>query len=326
LATRKQKAKVGLFLITCTLLIIGGVVLVTGLKYEPRITYYVEFAESVLGLSSGGLVEYMGVPVGNVADIVVRPGRTTGTPVAFVTIEVIENKVTLYQGVQAQLVLYSLATGTMAVSLAGGDPSLGVLPAGSLIPSKSSLVAAVSSRIETILDDLSDIIGVVKKGLDGMKEGDLNAVVERANKLLTSGEEFVNQANELLTDLGDDAKSGVQNFNSITKDLRELVGNTNDAVQTLRKQLDALNVSKTSENVNKVLDSVNNLAERLQDTAEVIEGLAKTAQGTTGNMEYNFRQTMRTLNESLNSIRDLADYLQRDPSALLRGKGTPGEK
>ena len=56
MATRKQKVKVGLFLVICSLLIAGGVLLISGFKHEVRIPYWVEFDESVLGLSAGSLV------------------------------------------------------------------------------------------------------------------------------------------------------------------------------------------------------------------------------------------------------------------------------
>ena len=60
MATRAQKAKVGIFLVISAVLITGSVFMIQGLNREPTSTYWVNFHESVLGLGVGGLVEYMG--------------------------------------------------------------------------------------------------------------------------------------------------------------------------------------------------------------------------------------------------------------------------
>jgi len=317
---------VGLFLVICLLLIVGGVVLITGLKYEPRVQYYIPFRESVLGLSTGGLVEYMGVPVGSIADIVVRPDKETGLPVAYVTIEIIENKVTLYNGTRAQIVLYSLATGTMAISLKDGDPSKGVKPPGSEIEPIKSLVETVSSEIEDILDKAKSLIAVFEKGLAGIEEGDLTALIQRAQGLLKNGEEFVGQLNTTVSDLKGDAEESLGNFKELTKDVRDLVAETNKTVVTVREKVAKLNVDSTGEKVDELMEGVRALVERLSTTAEVVENLAKSAQYTTGNVEHELSSTLGTLSETLNTVRDLVEYLQRDPSALVRGRGRPVEE
>lgn len=316
----------GLFLMICLLLIVGGVVLITGLKYEPRIQYYIPFQESVLGLGTGGMVEYMGVPVGNIADIVVRPDKESGLPVAYVTIEIIEDKVQLYNDTRAQIVLYSLATGTMAISLKDGDPAKGVLPPGAEIRPIKSLVETVSSEIEDILDKAKSLIAVLNDGLTGMEDGDLTALIERAHGMLKNGEEFIGQLNTSVADIKGDAQESIGNFKALTEDVRDLVAETNKTVVTVREKVAGLDVSATGAKVDELMDGVKVLVERLGKTAEVVENLAKSAQYTTGNVEHELSSTLSTLGETLNTVRDLVDYLQRDPSALVRGRGRPVEE
>jgi len=99
-ATRKQKMKVGAFLLMCVSLAASGAILISGLNTENGVRYWVEFDESVFGLYEGGMVQYMGVPVGKVENIRVTPNRR-----AHVDVVVNPDKVTLNDGVEAQLVL-----------------------------------------------------------------------------------------------------------------------------------------------------------------------------------------------------------------------------
>jgi len=307
LATRKQKAKVGFFLVVCTLIIAGGILLISGYKKEPSVNYWIEFSESVLGLASGSQVMYLGVPIGTVSDIYV-----THENKAHVTIKVNPNKVTLHEGVQAQLVLYSLATGTMSIILTGGELDQPALRPGSEIPSKPSLVESVSSRIESILSDLDSIIGTVKTGLVGMQEGDLAEVVDDAGQLIKN-------ANETMANVKENAEGGIDDF-------RKLIQESSETVSTIRQKIQNLDLDKTSENFNQALDEIAALAQRLQDSVVTVNDLVKSAEHRTGNLEYSFRETLKSLNDSLNAIRELADFLKNNPSALVRGRAAGEQK
>lgn len=318
MATKKQKVRVGLFLIACALLIAAGLVVVSGYKHEAKINYEVEFNESVLGLSSGSVVVYQGVPVGNVSDIFVTNGNK-----AHVEVEITQGKVTLREGVKAQLVLYSLATGTMAISLSGGNPLGKPLPPGAMIESTPSLIENVSSRIEEMLDELSSIAGTLRQGLVGMEEGDLTALVDEANRFLKEGKGFLDDARTTLNDVSGRAEAGIEEFEKLIADARKLVTDTNQAVNTARGKIEALDIDRTEQSVNEALNEFTELADQLQKSADSFDQTTRAAMHEATNVHYSLRQTMDVLNEALSAVRDLADYLSQDPSALVRGKGKP---
>ena len=318
MATRAQKTKVGMFVTGCVLLIGGALLLISGYKHEERTPYWVEFEESVLGLGAGGLVEYMGVPVGTVKDIYVTEQNK-----AHVEILITKGKVALRKGVTAQLVLYSLATGTMCISLGGSDPNQPLLEAHAQIPSTKSLVKAVSSQVETLLGDLSGITQTIKSGLVGVEEGDLALVIEDADALLTRGQQFLDEANKTVSSVRGQAEKGLDTFHQLTLDVQTLVRDTDQAVKMATKKIQSLQVDKTEQNVNEVLDSISALANQLQESAKAVDMVSKTALHNVDNVEYNLRDTLRTLNDSLESMRELTQYLRHDPSALIRGKGQP---
>ena len=318
MATRAQKAKVGLFVISCGLLIAAGILLISGYKHEERVPYYIEFDESVLGLSAGGLVEYWGVPVGTINDIYV-----TDKGKAHVDILITKGKVTLREGVSAQLAIYSFATGTFCVSLRGGHPDDPVLAPGSEIRAEPSVVANFTSRGVEILEDLEKIVEAFQKGMVGMEEGDFKELVEDAHTLLARADEFLGSVNETLQDVKEDAERGLAKVEDISEDVRQFVGNMNDTILTVKERIEPLDLAQTQENLDEALAGISDLVERLQETAVTVEKASRTALHEADNVEYNLRETLRTLNESLETVRELAAYLKQDPSAVVRGKGKP---
>jgi phospholipid/cholesterol/gamma-HCH transport system substrate-binding protein len=317
-ATRKQKAKVGLFLVICILLIAGGVLLISGYRHEPKVNYWSEFHESVLGLGTNSVVTYLGVPVGTVSNIFVTDENT-----AHVDMEITLAKVTLRPGVEAKLVLYSLATGTLAVGLSGGNPNADMLPPGSEIPSTPSLVETVSSQIEKLLDGVNEAVDKINTILGDVDEGEVQGLVDSASGFMEKAQEFADKANEFMQKLSDNADGGIADFRELIKSIDGLVGDTKDTVLALEKQIKALDLGTTNTAFNSALDNIDKLAARLQQTAGAVERTGDGATNSLQNIQLNLRETMQVLNESLNSIKDLAEYLLQDPSSVIRGKGRP---
>jgi phospholipid/cholesterol/gamma-HCH transport system substrate-binding protein len=321
-ATKKQKAKVGFFLLVCLSIIIGGGILLSGLMREPGMYYWMEFEDSILGLGEGGLVEYKGVPIGRVRSIYVQENNN-----ARVDIAINPEKVSLQEGVEAQLVLYSFAAGTMAISLTGGEPDAAILPPGSQIPAKSSAFATISSQISELMEQLSVIFTKIDTGFEGMEDGDLTAIVKNFNVLLEDGKGFMGETNDLVVEakntlvmLRDDAENVMVEFQDLSKDIRGLTTDVKRLVTTTTAKVGDLNVGQTQEQVNRVLENLSQLTERLNQTAAQFDDLSANAIHEASNIEYTVRQSLEEVNEAFQSVNALMRELQRDPSAVLRGK------
>ena len=294
----------------------AAILTISGYKHVPRELYWIEFDESILGLSKGSIVEYMGVQVGVVDNIFV-----TDKNKAHAEMLIESGKVTLHEGVTGQLVMYSIATGQMAISLRGGDGP--ALASGSKIKTSPSLVSSFSSGMETLMDDTSNVVKTIRSGLKNMKEGQLTEIVNNTDGLICRGQEFIDTADETLVDMKDEAQSGLDQFRELAKKAQVLIKDTNEAVNAAKEKIALLEVSKTEANLNKVLEDMSALAQRLQESAKVLDTTSRSALHEADNIEYNMRQTLHTLNESLESVRTLMEYLKQDPSALVRGKGKP---
>jgi len=322
-ATRTQKMKVGAFLVMCASLAVSGVILISGLYKEQGVRYWVEFDESVFGLYEGGVVQYMGVPVGKVENIRVTPNRR-----AHVDVIVNPTKVTLNEGVEAQLVLYSLATGTMCIQLAGGDPEAPHLKPGTEIKPKVSIITALSSRMEDIIENMSSIAESVSTGLAGIEEGDLTAIIEKVNRILDDGQtfmengnDFVGEAKKTVTGLRGKAESAVDDFKALAKDVRKLTKNVDELVGTIKGKVDQVQVPELQGKLNQVLENIAGVSKKLETTLTQFDSMSVNALHEVDNVEYTVRTSLDEISEAFTNLRDLLDQLKEDPSAMLRGKG-----
>lgn len=324
MATRSQRIKVGLFLLICGALIGVAIYIISGFYGKSGVNHWIEFDESVLGLYEGAIVEYLGVPVGKVVSI--RVMTQTNRPHVEVAID--PETVQLYNGVQAQMVLYSLAAGTMAISLTGGDANLGPLPPNSQIPTKKSTIAAISSRMETIMETITSIADAVDTGLAGMEEGDLKAVIDNANTVLeeasgfiADGREVVDSANGAVSGIQQDAQRVVDELLKVSEDIRPLIKNMDELVVTANQKLSEFDVESTGQNLDRVLENIGDLSERLNNTVSKLDDMTANVLHEADNIEYTLRNALSGMSDALDTMRLFVEQLARDPSSLIRGKG-----
>lgn len=324
MATRTQKTKVGAFLLICIGLMAGALSLIAGLS-DPGTTYTVVFDESISGLYEGGIVTYLGVPIGKVTVITVNKDNK---PVA--TLAVDPAKATLYNGVVAQLVLYSFAAGSMAVSLEGGNAPDGLLAPGSVIPTKASLITDISNQASEVLEDVATMTDALSSGLDGLEEGKLTDMVNKvdgllddAKKIAENANKFIEEANGTLSDVRAQANTLIDNVTGITEDAKPLVKNANDFIQTANGKLKELDVKAAGEEFNKTLKQMAELTEKFNKAMDQFDDISANAQHEADNLEHSLRTSLDEMKGALTTMQMFIDQLAQDPAQLIRGKGNP---
>ncbi len=296
--------------------------IIMGYTRERYIPYWVEFDESILGLGEGGMVVYLGVPVGTVDEIYV-----TDDFKARVRIEVSEETVTLREGVTAQLALYGIATGTMCVSLKGGEPGAPVLAPEETIPTEPSLIEAVSSQVEGILYDIGRIASEVRHAVEGLEEGELRDLVRDVGDLINESTRTVSEIGDAVESVRGPAEEGIADMRALAQNVGALAEDTRNLIKTTEDTVASLEVGETQKRLNQLLDDVSELTDQLMKTSATIDEATGRVTRQTDNLEFYLRDGLRSLNETLESIRQLTDYLQDDPSAVIRGRGQPrGER
>jgi paraquat-inducible protein B len=96
-----------------------------------------------------------------------------------------------------------------------------------------------------------------------------------------------------------------------------------------RQQLDRA-LATTQDTLNTVRSQVPPLSDSLQKTSTSADAAAKQAKLTLGAVQttiepnspinYQALQTLQDVSAAAHSIKELADYLQRNPSAIVRGR------
>jgi len=302
LATQQQKVKVGVFLVMCLVLLVAVIIIVSGSKHEASDTYFIEFNESITGLSPSSSVCYRGVQVGRVDDIMV-----TRSGVIRAKVSILRNKVKIFKGIEAQIKPQGI-TGLSFIDMAGGEPDRGFLPPGSRIPTKPSLITNVANQLPMILADIRSTLGKINAALG--EEGMVPELASELHELMGSAKETLAAAKVRIDEVSASATGTLDEAGA-------LFANVNSKVEPL-------DLGSIEGDIKKTLGNIRSISDRLETTAEEINRTVPEFRQGIFNVEYELLRTIRELQQTLRSFQRLVDYLERDPSSLFRGKRLRG--
>ncbi len=329
--TKVSPAIVGAFVIgafalgTLALLSFGGISFFA--KPERFVVY---FDESIHGLDLGSAVKLRGVRVGRVTSLNLRYD-TGKKPVVAVTCELSRDVVTdsqgsvidigsrasleqmIKRGLSAQLGVAGLATGLLFVELDFKDPA--DLPATAPSASDKLLVVpSVPSAISEFQKSIGEILGNVKDiDLAGLAK-DLSALVASARKQVEGADlrGFTEQWKttgarwEALANSPDIPKT-FANLNAAIADLRATAAKLDGQIEPAGKELQATLVE----------------ARRTVETFNETAAAARTWIKANAHLGNDVGDTLERLNETADAVTRLAEFLERNPNALLTGRRRP---
>ncbi len=327
--TRINPAIVGLFVIGALALGVVGLLSFGGVNFfsKPQ-RFVVFFDESIHGLDLGSPVKLRGVRVGRVVDLGVRYDAARNTSVVAVVCEfsrdvVVDDKGQpidvssraalqhlVEQGLRAQLGVIGLATGLLFVELDFLDPHQ--YPAESnLTDARRVVVPAVLSAISEYQAGLTEILSDLKRVDFAGLSRNLNAVLTTANEKLKGvdtaqlTEHWVKTADALTAMASDPGiKQAIANLNAAAGELRALVA-----------RLDA-QVQPTSEKLRGTLDDAHQALAAFEAASNGLQRFV-AAQGGLGDEAT---RTLEQLRAAAASVQRLADFLERNPNALITGR------
>jgi phospholipid/cholesterol/gamma-HCH transport system substrate-binding protein len=279
MATRSQKVKLGVFLTAATVLFAGTVIVLTGMGlWQERVTYYIEFRQSVSGLEQGAPVKLRGVLVGTVEAIRVDPDN-----VEQVEVRIQVDKGTPIKADTKAFINMQGITGLKFIELAQGTADAPKLPAGSEIQAGQSMIEQLTGRATDI----------------GLK------IEKLLNNILYMTRE---QNQKRVDDIVDSTEQTSQNLAQLTSELSQTLQVTRALVSENREGIDELiaNANETSKRTNQVLAEVG----RLTSTAQGIAQDSKIPQAVA-----EFRQTNTMVQERLEGL-EVGNTMDRVTVAL----------
>jgi len=318
---------IGAFVVGAIVLVIGAVtILGSGRLFRKTYEFVLYFEGSVSGLREGAPVKYKGVEIGSITHILLQLDEGAEVNRIPVIIKLDANKISgrgvggsladpaalkaaIDRGLRGQLQTESIVTGVLfvALDLVPDSPAKFVQPPGSRYQEIPT--------ITTTLQKAQDILG----------------------KLLTELDDI--DFKELLTSVTD----AVKNIEGLAKnkDLQQAFAGVNQLVNKPElhaaiRALDqtVLKISQAADGVQKVagsLDrSVATLSTDLKETLTAVREAVKQIQVTVANVDgfvdpnspisYELTKALKELSGAARSLRLMADYLERNPRALLFGK------
>ncbi len=342
------------------LLVIGVIVFGTGRYFQPALTYVAFFKGSVKGLQVGAPVSFRGVNVGSVTEIVAVYNKETAEMNVAVLFNIIDDDHDTQIEIGGKDARYSELDGRELVDFLIRERGLRAkLGLQSLITAQLYIqmeflpdTPVELLDIETPYPQFPTVETGLQKFLRALEELPLQQIIEKTISALDAIERVASSP-EIPRILGNtdammrDAQQLVERVNNRIEPLMaELQGAAEAAREAMRQAESTLALEEgvpgeIAANVNEAARSATGAFDQARSTLALEEGepgriaadlrttLAK-AQTTLDsvnsilNDSSPFRQDVQVLMQELGaaarSLRFLADYLERHPEALLKGK------
>ncbi len=322
--SRKANPKlIGLFVVGAGALLIFLIVALGGGRlFTTTKTYVMFFSDDVNGLQIGGAVNFRGVRVGSVKDIVLTYDSAKREVAIPVYVQLDQSRIRvdgegkladmsdlIERGLRAQLRNQSFVTGMMTIELdfdrAIPAQLVGAEPRYPEIPTKRSSFAELRATFGDLVSDfrklpIEEIMNKFAGTLVNLDKlvVDLNAVVNTTNTMVGNVDQRMTAALQPVPDM-------VRSIDQASRNVTKLTGDINAQVPVIS-------------------DRVVGAIEQLNATLMQAESAMTAVQGGLGDgsqLNYQATRTMEDIREAASALRALADYLQQNPNALLTGKG-----
>ena len=353
MSKQANKTVIGGFVVGAVALVVTGILIFgSGTFLTEKETYVMYFKGSVNGLHVGSPVVFRGVKIGSVTDIELHanPADLSVRIPVFIRINPDDFKMVggrakirspkeilkllVERGLRAQLQIQSLVTGQLMVELdfhpdkpvklIGADPEYMEIPT---IQSKleelikqieKAPIEKIFNKLLSAVEGIEDIVNSreVKKALVSLDETLMNInklvlnIDARIEPLASGIDETVDSFGKLVQNM--DGKVGplISSIDETVGDIRKLANGIDGQITPL-----ATSIENTVKELSAAL---------VQARKTIIE--IETTFGGDSSLIYELNDTLQRVLAAANSIRVLADYLERHPESLIRGKGKPGGK
>jgi paraquat-inducible protein B len=327
--TKISPAVIGAFVIGGFALLFLALISFGGVSFfsKPQ-RFVVLFDESVHGLDLGSPVKLRGVRVGRVVDLNLRYEGRSGRSVVAVVCEIGKDVMTdgrgagidvasreelqrlVDRGLRAQLGVLGLATGMLYVELDIVDPK--EFPADKGATDGSYVVVpALPSAISAFQASASEILSKIKRvDFNGLTE-ELKALASQTRRQMAEVDvratvDQWRKAGAALEALAADPaiRRTLDELNGAAKDVRAAVARLDGQIEPAGREL-----AQTMAEVRRSLQAFNAAADSTRGFIAAQSGLGADVGVTLGR-----------LNEAADAVARLAEFIERNPNALLTGR------
>jgi paraquat-inducible protein B len=329
MSKKGNKTIIGIFVLGAVALVIAAILILgSGKFFKQTHTYVMVFDGSVKGLNVGSPVVFRGVKIGSVSDIAMLFDPSDMKIGIAVYVELGEGKARAVgmtaeewrsveakqkdimeefiqqHGLKAQLESQSFVTGQLQIALDfyPDKPAklVGVDPHYPEIPTIPMTLQEVGKKLQDL--PLEEIFAKLLSTLEGIDKlvnsPELNESISNLNQALEGVQRLVQSVESRFGPLATSVEETVKDYGTLAR-------NTNSKIGPL------------ASNANEAIKAITAAAKQADKTLVEIRGLVGEDSPTTAELT----KTLKELSGAARSIRIWADYLERHPEALIRGKG-----
>lgn len=326
MSTRTHTRAIGGFVLGAVVLVLAAVVFLSSRGwFLERDRFSVYFPGSVRGLNPGAPVTFRGIKIGQVSEV---QAVLTGKPDPPIQIEVVIDfvgsvvkvppgvpnpfaslttrdlaKALIERGIRGKLQSQSLLTGQKYIDFdfLPEDPARlsGLSPRYPELPTVPTALERLGNKAEEFTNKLADL------PLDQMLE-DVRRAIASLRALFES----------------EDLKSTLSGARRVTSELGQTLTETRATLADTRKLVDTLG-GEVKDTASEARQTIRQAREALDRAERTMGTLDSTLQGT-DEARVRASQTLEELDRTLKAMRNLVDYVQTHPEAVVLGK--PGEK
>ncbi|MCF7689635.1 MAG: MlaD family protein [Cephaloticoccus sp.] len=293
--------------------------------------FIVNFNESIHGLDLGSPVKLRGVRVGRVVDLNVQFDEAAKKSVVRVICEFNRNIITdgnggmvditsrevlqglVDKGLRAQLGVIGLATGLLFVELDFMDPVA--------YPDTHHTTDIRYATVPSVLSTISEFQASISEILADMKHINFTSLADEFHGLMVDTRQQVNalEVKDLITQWTAAARS--VDAVASSPELKETLVNLNLAAVDLRTMLAKLDgkIDPASENLARTLEHTRQTLETFNAAAQTLRKFINAQQ----NLGDDANQALNKLAGAADAVQRLADFIERNPQALLTGRKRP---
>lgn len=335
--------RIGLFLLGGVALLVSAVVVVSGGQlFAASERAVLHFSGSVYGLQVGSPVVLRGVRVGSVVDIGLAADDARGGFAAPVTVTIYPERVLqgagaapvpaggllaqlVQRGLQGELALHSLLTGQQYVDLnlvagAGAAPKRvgGLVEIPTRAAPAAGLAALQQLDLKSLVEDLSAVAAAARQFVGGsaLKQGltDLSQMAASLARLSHQLEQRLGPLSQGLQGTLEESRQAARALGTAADrigQMAERAGQTADRIGSAAARAEAMLAPDAP-----LPRSLQQAAEQVAQGALALQRAAADDSPAMQNVEH----TLQELRRTSRAVRELAELLERQPDALLRGR------
>lgn len=308
MVTKEQKIRLGVFLVTSSVLLIIILIIFLYPKIQEQgDKYFINFKNiSVNGLDKGSDVKYQGVKIGRVYVININPEDLNSIQVGVK----IKRGFPVKKDMEAKLSFTGI-TGLKYIELYGGkNESENLEHKGVIITGKGLGMQAeeIVSNINSAVKGINELISVENKD----KISSILANIEKSSKFIS----------ENIVEKEKNMRRTIRNIEKASENLNKTSKYLYDTISEMRLNKIAQNIEKATHDISKRFSDKESgkILKKIDSFMDTATSSIRKVEISFGNLEIELNKTFINLREFMENISKFSRDLREDPTIILKRK------